>query len=83
VAVAQRAPQRSNVDAQISLVDEGIGPGTCDEIFLTNDLAASTDENNQNVKRARAQTHRRVVLQQQLSRWVKLERPEARDIGAA
>src|SRR3954453_1005968 len=76
LAVTQRLAERGDVDPEVALLDEGVGPDAGDKLVLADDLARPLDQGDQDVQRPAAERHRLVALEQELPRREQPERPE-------
>src|SRR5580704_14607924 len=62
---AEGAAQGAHLDLQVRFFDEGLWPGSGDQLFLADHLARAFDQSGQNVKGAAAEPHRPVALEQE------------------
>jgi hypothetical protein len=60
---AQNLAQGRDVNAQISVLNKGLGPNPCDQFILGDGLAMTFDKRNQDIERAAAQPDRLSGLQ--------------------
>ena len=68
VAIAERPPERGDVNSDARFFDEGVGPHTRKQLLLADHLARPLEESEQDVARAAAKTHRRVAFEEQTLR---------------
>ena len=64
LAVAQDAAQGADLDLQIQFLDEGLRPGSGNQLFLPDHVARALDQSGEDVKSATAEKHRLVALKQ-------------------
>src|SRR5882724_11774404 len=74
LAVAEGAAQSADLNLQIRFFDEGLRPGSGDELLLADHLAGALDQRGQDVEGAAAEPHRLVAFEQEALRCVKSER---------
>ena len=65
VAIAERASECSDVNADACFFDESIGPDASKELLLGDHMTRPFKERQQNVTRATAEAHGRVVFEEQ------------------
>ena len=61
LAVAQRLSERGHLNAEIALVGLGVGPHSCEQVVLSDDLAWALNQRSQNVEGPRTQRNQIVV----------------------
>jgi hypothetical protein len=76
LAIAQCPPQQSDIDTQICLVNERVGPDARDQRFFAHQLAGALHQRNQDLHRAVAECNLRILFAQQLLGWIQLEWPK-------
>src|SRR6516162_9139302 len=74
LAFAQRATQCADIDLEIALFDNGVGPNAGYELVPADQLSRSLDQRSQDLQGAAAETNERFAFQQQMSRWMEAER---------
>src|SRR6516162_2482734 len=74
LAFAQRATQCADIDLEIALFDNGVGPNARCQLVLADQLSRSLDQRSQDLQRAAAEMNDRFTFQQQMSRWMESER---------
>jgi len=72
--VTESAAQSADLNLQICLFDESLGPSSGDQLFLGAHLANAFDQSRQDVKGAAAQPYRLLAFQQEPSRRKQAER---------
>src|SRR5262245_3500214 len=70
---AEGPPQRVDVEAQISFLDETVGPDAPHQFFLAHYLAVALDQGQQHVESLRLERNDRAVTQQQSFHLVQAE----------
>jgi hypothetical protein len=68
ISIAEDLSQGSDMDAQVAVFDESIGPRVLYEFVFANDFAGTFREGNQQVERPTAQAHRATVLKEHFLR---------------
>ena len=68
------------MDAEVALLDEGVGPDFPHQVVLADQLAARFDQRNQEVEGAAPEPHRLVAFDEQLPRRIEPERPEGQTV---
>ena len=81
MTVAERLAKRRDVDLEIALLDECVGPDTSYQLFLSDQLARALQKGDQNVSRAAAETDMLLALQQQLLRRIQTKRTKGYLLG--
>jgi hypothetical protein len=64
------------VDPQGAVIDDGVGPGVGDQLFIGDHFAGVLDQCDQNVERATTEAQRLPVVEQRSLRRDQPERPE-------
>jgi hypothetical protein len=62
--IAERLAQRRNMDPQGTVIDDSIGPGVGDQLFLGDRFAGVLDQCDQNVERTTTEAQRLPVVKQ-------------------
>ena len=76
LAIAQGAAERGNVDPEIAVLDERIGPDATHQLLIAQQLTSALNERCQDLAGAAAEVNGRVAIEKQLSRWKESEGPE-------
>ena len=76
VPIAQGATERGNVNPEIAVLDERIGPDATHQLLIAQQLTGAFNERYQDLAGAAAQVNGRVAIEKQLSRWKESEGPE-------
>ena len=71
---AQRSSKRRDIDLEIALFDNGVGPNARRQLVLGDQLSRSLDQRSQDLEGAATETNERFTFQQQVSRWMEAER---------
>ena len=75
-AIPERLTQRCDMDPQGAVVDDRIGPGARDQLFLGDRLAGVLDQCDQNVERTTTEAQRLPIVEQRSLRRDQPERSE-------
>lgn len=75
-SVTERSTQRGDLNLEIALLDEGMGPDAGHEVALADQLAGALDQRDQDVQGAAAQTHGLAGFQQESPCREEIEWPE-------
>src|SRR5215831_11973026 len=75
-SIAQRLTERCNMNPQSTFIDDGIGPGVGDQLFLGDRFAGVLDQCDQNVERTTTKAQRLTVVEQHSLRRDQPERSE-------
>jgi hypothetical protein len=76
VPIAQGAAERGNVNPEIAVLDERIGPHAPHELLIAQQLTSAFNERYQDLAGAATQVNGRVAIEKQLSRWEESEGPK-------
>ena len=76
LAVPQRPPQQSDVDPEVCLVNERVGPDARDQRFFAHQIAGALHQRNQDLHRTIAKCNLRIPFAQQLLARIQLEWPK-------
>jgi len=74
--IAQRAPQRGNMDRKVGRLDKYVGPNPTHQFLLADQLTRSFKQHDQNFQRATPKVYRLVALEQKKLCREQAERPE-------
>ena len=74
LAIAERAPQSGNVDLEIALFHEDVGPDAVEQLLLAQNLAGPFEQSDEDITCPTAEMNRLVAVQQELLRG---KQPEA------
>jgi hypothetical protein len=75
-AIAERLAQRCDMDPQGAVIDDRVGPGVSDQLFLGYRFAGALDQCDQNVERTTTEAHSLSVVEQNSLRRNQPERSE-------
>ena len=64
LTIRQRAAQRGNLELEIALDDDGMGPDLCNQLRLAHHLTRTLSKSDQKIESAAADLDRLVIFQQ-------------------
>jgi len=66
LAFAQRPSERRDMNFEVAILNEGVGPGPGHEVALADEITPTLDESGEDLEGSAAQANRRFTLQQEL-----------------
>src|SRR5262245_7336295 len=76
LAIAQGATERGDMDPEIAVFDERVGPDPTHQLLIAQELTGALNERRQDLAGATAEVNGFVAIEKQLSRWNEPEGPE-------
>jgi hypothetical protein len=76
LAIAQGAAHRGNVNPEIAVLDERIGPDATHQLLVAQELTGAFNERYENLASTTAQVNGPVAIEKQLSSWEESEGPK-------